>query len=53
MTQKLPQDEDENLQLEKVTLDKALEMIKTGKICDAKTIMAVYYWQTLTLRGDN
>ncbi|BAP85905.1 ADP-ribose pyrophosphatase [Paucilactobacillus hokkaidonensis JCM 18461] len=53
VTQKLPQDEDENLQLEKVTLDKALEMIKTGKICDAKTIMAVYYWQTLTLRGDN
>ncbi|KIS03077.1 NUDIX hydrolase [Paucilactobacillus wasatchensis] len=50
---KLPQDNDENLQLIKVSLPKALQMIQSGEICDAKTIMAIYYWQILTLRGEH
>lgn len=43
--EKLPQDQDEQLILEKVTLSEALTMVDTGKIQDAKTIMAIYYWQ--------
>ncbi|WP_137597196.1 NUDIX hydrolase [Paucilactobacillus kaifaensis] len=52
VAKQLPQDVDENLELVKVTLEQALELIKSGQICDAKTIMAIYYWQTLSLRGD-
>lgn len=52
VTRQLPQDADENLQLVKVTLEQALHLIETSQICDAKTIMAVYYWQILSLRGD-
>lgn len=43
--QKLPQDQDEQLALEKVTLPEALAMVEQGQIQDAKTIMAIYYWQ--------
>jgi ADP-ribose pyrophosphatase len=41
----LPQDQDEQLVLQTVTLDQALKMIDEGKIEDAKTIMAIYYWR--------
>lgn len=40
-----PQDEDELLELYKVTLDEAKDAITTGLICDAKTIFAVQYWE--------
>lgn len=40
-----PQDEDEFLELHQVTLSQAEEMIKTGKILDAKTIMAIQCWK--------
>lgn len=46
--EQLPQDQDEQLKLEKVTLAEALAMIKQGKIQDAKTIMAIYYWQGMS-----
>ncbi|WP_251576489.1 NUDIX hydrolase [Limosilactobacillus agrestimuris] len=49
--EKLPQDRDEQLVLEKVTLDEALKMIDAGEIEDAKTIMAIYYWQGMSNRG--
>lgn len=40
-----PQDEDETLELLEVTMDDALSLIHSGDICDAKTIMAIQYWQ--------
>ena len=47
----LPQDRDEQLVLEKVTLDEALKMIDEGQIEDAKTIMAIYYWRGMNNHG--
>lgn len=41
----LPQDEDEVLELYELTLEEAKEAIKSGLICDAKTIFAVNYWE--------
>lgn len=38
----LPQDEDEFIQVEKVGVEEMREMIRLGKIRDAKTIAAVY-----------
>lgn len=43
----LPQDQDENLKLVEVSLKQALEMVKTGKIDDMKTVMAIFYWASL------
>lgn len=40
-----PQDEDETLELLEVTMKEALSLIQSGDICDAKTIMAIQYWQ--------
>lgn len=40
-----PQDEDETLELLEVSMDEALSLIQSGDICDAKTIMAIQYWQ--------
>ena len=40
-----PQDEDETLELLEVSMDEALSLIYSGDICDAKTIMAIQYWQ--------
>ena len=40
-----PQDEDETLELLEVSLDQAKELIQSGHICDAKTIMAIQYWE--------
>lgn len=45
VSDKLPQDADEEIELLHVSLDEALQMIKDGKIEDAKTVMAIYYWQ--------
>ena len=40
-----PQDEDETLEVLEVSLEEAKEVIQSGHICDAKTIMAVQYWE--------
>ncbi len=39
----LPQDPDEQLSLQWLTVDQGLQMIESGQITDAKTIMAIYY----------
>ncbi|WP_412990097.1 NUDIX hydrolase [Pediococcus siamensis] len=43
----LPQDADEHLQLFELSLDEALAGVENGTIEDAKTVCAIYYWQTL------
>ena len=40
-----PQDEDETLELLEVSLEQAKQLIQSGDICDAKTIMAIQYWE--------
>ena len=40
-----PQDEDETLELLEVSLEQAKSLIQSGDICDAKTIMAIQYWE--------
>lgn len=40
-----PQDEDETLELLEVSLEEAKALIQSGDICDAKTIMAIQYWE--------
>ena len=40
-----PQDEDETLQLFEVSLEEAYQLLQNGDICDAKTIMALQYWE--------
>ncbi len=42
-------DEDEFLEMSAITLDEAHEQIRTGRISDAKTIMAVQAWQLIKL----
>ncbi|WP_314830552.1 NUDIX hydrolase [uncultured Streptococcus sp.] len=44
-----PQDEDETLELFEVSLEEAHQLLKNGDICDAKTIMALQYWQQKNL----
>lgn len=41
----LPRDQGEYLNIKEYSLDEALEMIENGKIEDAKTITAIYYWK--------
>lgn len=40
-----PQDEDETLELIEVSLAEAIKLIQSGQICDAKTIIALQYWE--------
>jgi len=47
VTDELPQDDDEQIELIYLTLKEALALINQGKINDLKTIMAIYYWQTM------
>ena len=42
-----PQDADETLELLEVTLKEAKDLIQAGGICDAKTIMAIQYWDLI------
>ena len=42
-----PQDADETLELLEVTLKEAKDLILSGEICDAKTIMAIQYWDLI------
>ncbi|WP_295746784.1 NUDIX hydrolase [uncultured Limosilactobacillus sp.] len=39
----LPQDPDEQLSLQWLTVEQGLQMIDSGQVTDAKTIMAIYY----------
>ena len=45
-----PQDEDETLELYEVTLEEAKALLASGDICDAKTIIALQYWEMKTNR---
>lgn len=45
VTNELPQDDDEFLELVSLTPAEMQQQIATGLICDAKTIMALWYWQ--------
>ncbi|WEV61166.1 NUDIX hydrolase [Streptococcaceae bacterium ESL0729] len=40
-----PQDDDEVLELEYFSLDECKELIASGQIADAKTIIAIQYWE--------
>ena len=42
------QDDDENIELCEVTLAQAKAMVKSGEISDAKTIIAIQYWELET-----
>ncbi len=44
-------DEDEFLTCEAVTLEQAWQYIREGRICDSKTILAVYAWERLIRTG--
>lgn len=44
-------DEDEFLEVIEVTLEEAYELIREGRISDAKTIVAVYAWHLYQLTG--
>ncbi|GKU79624.1 NUDIX hydrolase [Paenibacillus sp. L3-i20] len=43
-------DEDEDLQVEAITVEQADAYIATGRISDAKTIMAIYVWKLYLLK---
>ncbi|MFC6170718.1 NUDIX hydrolase [Loigolactobacillus jiayinensis] len=45
VTTRLALDDDEFLQLHELTLAQAQAQIKAGVICDAKTLIAVQFWQ--------
>lgn len=38
-------DQDEFVELVELTFAECLDRIRSGEICDAKTIVAIYYWQ--------
>lgn len=40
-----PQDDDETIELYELTLDEAKERVASGEICDAKTIIALQYYE--------
>lgn len=44
-------DQDEFVERIELTLDEAFNCIASGEICDAKTIAALYIWQTRVLKG--
>ena len=44
-------DEDEFLSCEAITLEQAQQYIQEGRICDAKTLLAVYAWRMHTMTG--
>ena len=45
--EKLPQDEDEFLELVELSPMEVQEAIDRGEICDAKTLMAIMFWQMM------
>lgn len=44
-------DDEEFLTCEAISLDEALAYVREGRICDAKTLMAVYLWRIHALTG--
>jgi ADP-ribose pyrophosphatase len=44
-------DEEEFLTCEAISMEEALRYIREGRICDAKTLMAVYAWQLREATG--
>ncbi|MDC4186068.1 NUDIX hydrolase [Loigolactobacillus coryniformis] len=48
VTKRLALDDDEFLRLHLLTLAQAQEQIEAGVICDAKTLIAVQYWQAMS-----
>ena len=53
MTNPLPQDEDEVLEVYELTLEQAQAAIADGTICDAKTVFAIQFWELLDLKRRN
>lgn len=45
-------DEDEFVDMIELTLDEAHELHRTGEICDAKTIVALFAWENRLLRAN-
>lgn len=43
----LPQDDDEFLELVELTLPEAFKQMQAGVICDSKTIMGLLFWQLM------
>ena len=43
-------DEDEFLQVQRFTFDEAVDLLASGRITDAKTIMAIQWWQLSKLK---
>lgn len=41
----LAQDEDENLRVMTLTFEEAWELMESGRICDSKTVFALFYWK--------
>lgn len=41
----LAQDEDENLRVMTLTLEEAWGLMESGRICDSKTVFALFYWK--------
>lgn len=46
----LPADDDEVLEIYELSFDEAQAAIRTGEICDAKTIVAIQYWALLNMQ---
>lgn len=44
-------DDDEFLAVQSLTYDEALEAVRQGRICDAKTLLAMYAWQKYNMTG--
>ncbi|MHB8893443.1 MAG: NUDIX hydrolase, partial [Candidatus Limnocylindrales bacterium] len=48
---RLAPDEDERLELSRVTIDEALALVDTGEISDAKSILAILWVERMRLAG--
>jgi len=49
--ERLAPDEDERLELRRVTIDEALALVDTGEISDAKSILAILWVERMRLAG--
>ena len=52
VTNALPQDDDEQIDLMFVDFEEATRLFESGQLDDAKTAMAYMYWKTLQLAGE-
>lgn len=51
VSNELPRDKGEYLEIKEYSLDEALSLLHSGKIVDGKTIMAILYWQLMQNKG--